>query len=322
MSSNKRIIWIDTVKGIAILFLLLGHSIPNCDIFRNWISSWHIPIFFVICGYISIIKHDHSITSDEIALHLKHRWKNLWIPYILFGIILILFYNILNYISGVPLDYSQRIKDFLFMRGIDSLWFIPVFFFAEIIFLLNINRKHETAIFFLLIIFLIVVKQKDISRPFDLVYKIIEGSYFVFVGYLFAKNRIEQKLTATNGLLLLVSCAICTLFNWNASMNSVQSAPLYLSIASLTSLAIITIVSKIELFLNINRYCKIIIYYGRNSLIVMCTNNLIIETLRLLDYRITGNWMLHSGYLGIICFFLSLTLLEYPMLKFFEGKFR
>lgn len=320
MSSSKRIIWIDIVKGVAILFLLLSHSIPDCDIFRNWISSWHMPIFFVICGYISLIKHKNPITIDQFILHLKRRWKNLWFPYILFGIILIIFYNNLNYISGTPLDYCQRIEDLLFLRGIDSLWFIPVFFFSELFFLLNINRNRETAIIILLILFLIVVKQEDISRPFELLYKIIEGSFFVFVGYLFAKNKIEQKLTTTIGLLLVVSCAICTLFNWNASMNSVQSAPLYLSIATLTSLAIITIVSKIEYFLY--RHCRMIIFYGRNSLIVMCTNNLIIETLRLLDYRITGNWMLHSGYFGIICFFLILTILEYPILKFFEGKFK
>ena len=57
MSNTKRIIWIDAVKGIAILLLLFSHSMTEYDLIKNWILAFRIPIFFIICGYIVHMKY-------------------------------------------------------------------------------------------------------------------------------------------------------------------------------------------------------------------------------------------------------------------------
>lgn len=321
MSENKkRITWIDAGKGIAIIFLLLGHSIPHCDLFRNWISSWHMPIFFIICGYISSLKYRRALNTEQLIQHVIRRWHNLWIPYILFGCILILFYNFLNYISGQPFDFITRIESLFFMRGIDSLWFIPVYFFAELFFLMICNRKCELSVFIILIVSIVFIRQDNLSWPYDLFYKIIEGLCFVIVGDYFFKLDLEKIIPLPIAVLMLLFCAFGSSFNWDASMNAMRSAPIYLTIATLSSFAILSISSKFEILCNDKG--KLLLYYGKNSLIVMCTNNLIIESLRLVDYRLTSNWMMNTGYIGYICFFLIITILEYPMIKLFEGKFK
>ncbi|MBQ8345321.1 MAG: acyltransferase family protein, partial [Clostridia bacterium] len=47
---NGRISWIDIAKGIAILLVLLGHTI--CPTWMSvYIYSFHMPLLFVLSGY-------------------------------------------------------------------------------------------------------------------------------------------------------------------------------------------------------------------------------------------------------------------------------
>lgn len=53
LESNKRVLYIDVMKGIGILMVALGHCIPNVDhpIYRA-ILSFHMPLFFFISGFL------------------------------------------------------------------------------------------------------------------------------------------------------------------------------------------------------------------------------------------------------------------------------
>lgn len=49
---QTRIEWIDIVKGIGLLCVILGHlSAPN-QIARILVYSFHMPLFFFISGYL------------------------------------------------------------------------------------------------------------------------------------------------------------------------------------------------------------------------------------------------------------------------------
>lgn len=60
---ENRITWIDALKGVAIISVVLGHALlgyteisafpksqENMQILRNWIYSWHMPLFIAISG--------------------------------------------------------------------------------------------------------------------------------------------------------------------------------------------------------------------------------------------------------------------------------
>ena len=56
---NKRLEYIDIVKGLAIIFVVAGHllqfnfrSVPYEEIF-NWIYSFHMTLFMCLCGYVA-----------------------------------------------------------------------------------------------------------------------------------------------------------------------------------------------------------------------------------------------------------------------------
>lgn len=52
----KRIEWIDIVKFIGIFLVILGHSISadnkQLEVYRNFIYSFHMPLFIFISGYL------------------------------------------------------------------------------------------------------------------------------------------------------------------------------------------------------------------------------------------------------------------------------
>lgn len=57
MKINKRIQWVDIVKGIkgiAILAMITGHSLtgaPGENLLTLLIYSFHMPIFFIMSGF-------------------------------------------------------------------------------------------------------------------------------------------------------------------------------------------------------------------------------------------------------------------------------
>ena len=87
--SKKRDAYLDLVKGIAIIAVVLGHCIQfgsgvafmqeegyfYNDIFR-FIYSWHMPLFMLVSGYL----FSFSIKRHEWKELLKSRFTQLLIP--------------------------------------------------------------------------------------------------------------------------------------------------------------------------------------------------------------------------------------------------
>lgn len=72
----KKIQWLDTLKGIAIILVVLGHSSPDVSlpggpsdqyfkILYNVIYSFHMPLMFWIAGFLSLSVLDYS-NSDNV----------------------------------------------------------------------------------------------------------------------------------------------------------------------------------------------------------------------------------------------------------------
>ena len=47
--TKQRIGWIDVTKGIAILLVILGHSLVGLKI-NDYIFAFHMPVFFITSG--------------------------------------------------------------------------------------------------------------------------------------------------------------------------------------------------------------------------------------------------------------------------------
>lgn len=43
--TKERILWIDVAKGIAIVLMIIGHTVQFGNPIRNFIFSFHMPLF-------------------------------------------------------------------------------------------------------------------------------------------------------------------------------------------------------------------------------------------------------------------------------------
>lgn len=62
---KTRIQWIDIAKGITIIAMIIGHSVPYGSSIRNLIFSFHMPLFFILTGY--TMREDVQITLEWSA---------------------------------------------------------------------------------------------------------------------------------------------------------------------------------------------------------------------------------------------------------------
>ena len=130
---KEKINYIDYSKGIAILFVIFGHVYSGNNIATTWIYSFHIPLFFIISGFLLKLNKN----KDTKSMILK-KFKSLMVPYILFSII-----NIVGFYLIKDLSYEVfkgNIFNTITLFGIGALWFLPALFISETLFLFEKNN--------------------------------------------------------------------------------------------------------------------------------------------------------------------------------------
>lgn len=61
-----RIRSIDYVKGIAILLLVVSHCLSG-GFLRSWITSFDMPVFFIICGILNTMRNPEGIPFRKFS---------------------------------------------------------------------------------------------------------------------------------------------------------------------------------------------------------------------------------------------------------------
>ena len=89
---TKRLDWIDIAKGIAIILVIVGHTVPNPSPLRHAIFSFHMPVFFILAGYTFRPKPWRELVSGSVS--------RLLVPYV----VLALAWQVPTFLmSGAPL---------------------------------------------------------------------------------------------------------------------------------------------------------------------------------------------------------------------------
>ncbi|MBR5126880.1 MAG: acyltransferase family protein [Roseburia sp.] len=174
--TTKRISYIDMAKGIGILLVVFGHSsFPTPEV-NQWISSFHMPLFFLLSGILLAHTNAHE---QSLRTLIKKKARTILIPYFSFSILSILFTAILDTASfGTYLP--NALMQMLVFYGISVLWFLPALFFGEIIFLFV--RKHCTPAITALISALICLLAVFIVNTYHYHYLIDFESYLSLLG--------------------------------------------------------------------------------------------------------------------------------------------
>ena len=130
MKEKPRIDWIDASKGIGILLVLVAHVFNQCGTFSKaslLIYSFHMPLFFILSGYIISAK---NLDMDWRALFFKY-FKALLLPYLLYTCCNMCLWLVLNR------DFSTTMllacfKDLILFKGWKATWFLPALFVAQL----------------------------------------------------------------------------------------------------------------------------------------------------------------------------------------------
>ena len=77
---SKRIVYLDTVKFLAIWMVCIGHSyslvtMDSPSILNRWIYSFHMPLFMLLCGYFSL-----NSFQKTFLVFLKQKTIQLLVP--------------------------------------------------------------------------------------------------------------------------------------------------------------------------------------------------------------------------------------------------
>lgn len=291
-ASIKRLDYIDMAKGIGIILVVCGHIVYTRENILVWISSFHMPLFFVIAGAMMSIKGESSID-------IRKKFNSLIIPYLWFSLIdfIIDIGNVLLGKIDTNAFITNAISSITFY-GKSVLWFLTALFLAEVYFSFILRQKLPVLqIIIIAIIAVVSILIKDglnllferygsnliIISVINVVRTVVRAGIvlpFLGFGYYIWKllsDKIENfsKLDGSKvnvleiiiSIVMLVIGYYVAIANWAVDTNNMilgQPVLYYLG-GFLGSFGVIILCKNLPSL-------RVLSYLGKNSLIIMSTH--------------------------------------------------
>lgn len=330
-NSNSRVRYIDNMKGLCILAITLLHY--EDGLFPNWlnvfIGSFMITGFYITNGWLHGIHNDSS--NINIQQFFKKRIRSLGIPYLYFSVI-ILSFDIFFYLIGhieAQIIYRDVYKTCV-LKGIGTLWFLPVIFFGELLYVITTKYKIQKLcmlIGFFLIGFISPFINNTIELHFGSPLKeiitppisVITNSisaYLMITLATYLPKVLLKKYTPYYIIISVVAMYFITQLPTQHEFIKQIITLIWQFTLSTTIFSIFILIRNLDcLFLD---YLN---FWGRNSLILMLTHySIIMEFCIYINYHIFGNPTLSNW--NAIFFFIITMIVEYPLTLLINKKFR
>lgn len=273
---EERISYIDGAKGIGIFLVILGHHLLDSQLIVNWINSFHMPLFFIISGYLS----GNRNKAISFQSYVKKKFESLVYPYITFSLINLLWYLIFHIICKVSADMTMAdvvIRIFT-TYGYHALWFLPTMFWCSIAMYVGEKKRLFTPVGTCLLIIVgsvVSIILHNISFFNEKVWhlmnyfsRVILGVSFICIGkYL---SLLMKYLDNIKEWVLLIGCSALsvTLFiflpDTSFSFSRIGNPLIFYPTACAGSIAILLISKKT--FFGKATFFQ---FLGKNSLIVL-----------------------------------------------------
>ena len=125
-----RIEWVDILKGLAILLVVVGHmeyAEGTANPGRILIYSFHMPLFFMLAGYTAALSFSHNA---NLLKFVCRRFLSVMVPYICWMLALPCIYATTGEIS----QYSFHDACLDIISGWGQWWFLPCLFILQLMF--------------------------------------------------------------------------------------------------------------------------------------------------------------------------------------------
>lgn len=299
----ERIKWIDIAKGIAIILVIVGHTVST-GIVRRIIFSFHMPLFFMIAG-ITIKKE----FPKKESYYIRKDFMRLYLPVFLMYLIAIIregirkksiiairetcidaFYRI---IWGNGIDYRWDTPLGIWnAKLVGVLWFLIALFWARVVYrkIAKLDLKHRMLIIVpLLCMELFYGVGKCLPQSIDLLPMII---FFMECGR-YVREYVEfdsqtWKIIVFTALVFWVCFTLIDGISIEMATRAYSWKLYCVANAICGSLLVMTISIWIEKIKYIN---DILSFCGRHSLEILCIHHL--------DWSVTSWWRVEYNISGL-----------------------
>lgn len=156
-----RLTYIDTAKFLAIYFVIISHCSMSSHI-AHFLFSFHVPLFFVLYGYVHRIRENETIRSWLYGGGKKLIYRIL-IPYFLLAFILGNPLSVKN-VCFVSFGAIQSLTDITSTH----LWFLPCYFISVLIYNMVICQFKDNKIFAAFLLLAVISALTDFESNISL----------------------------------------------------------------------------------------------------------------------------------------------------------
>lgn len=278
---DRRITYIDNLKGFTIIIVVMGHVIEKgmgiTDSYINVLySSFHMPLFIFLSGLFAL-KSFNSFNIVECVSFFCNKVRRIFVPFLTVGGAFSLF------VSGSLFP--------VYLGRTTGYWFLPVLFYAMIVemiaswFLYRIhsyNRKWIDALLHILFIGIVSIGyyETPLAKVPYFLYFIKMYPFFVFGIWVNKYSKLKQILLNSKGIFSISVVLFC-FFAW---LQEMIRLPIKVS-------GLFAIIVLMNLFYSYNdRICRHLTKIGRYSLQIYVFHWFMIPSIIPL-----GTWMYYQG---------------------------
>lgn len=309
----KRIDSVDILRAVGIIVMVMGH-VGFGGKFDRFIHTFHMPLFFLISGYLYRQKLNVSI-GRQIA----SKAKRLMIPYVMYGVINYIFWLLLVKTSE-DLWWSPLLRMVTYntekLPICGALWFLSSMFFAETIYIVldRILKKNYVRT---IVVLLVAIGTSFAENATGYRLPLAIDTSLVCMGFLeigrlykLYKDTKEQKTNRPStiffsGLVLLACNGVLAFVNDYVNIKSgwYGIVPLFWLNAVVGTFALALLVKWFTgVSKDNNRFRNMLSYIGRNSMVFLGLNQFVILVVSMLYSAVglPGNMYISGAVVLII----------------------
>lgn len=303
MGTKEYIEWIDIAKGIGILLVIAGHTI--CLKISSPLYAFHMPLFFLLSGLVY-----NNDKYSKASAFFPTKTKQILKPWAIMWTISLLVCLIIPEWKEA-LSFKEIIKEFYTTNSNNvqnsSLWYLLCLYVMFILyfFINKIKRSTKTLLLFSIIaIFLpllkyieygideYIISMPEKRLPFKLDTALVALVFFC-IGSWYKneiKNFIEKEKSWILLFLYIPFIYIIAYLNGWTNLNSYDFGHIFLLFYPIAFLGIAIVLSWSYKISNsqLKWIRSILIFYGKNSLIIFGLQSLYIRLYLFFFNKVTG----------------------------------
>ena len=218
--SHERIKWIDSLKGFAIICVVLGHIVKGYmdagvfakftnamyDIY-NLIYMFHMPLFFMISGCLFAKAYYIGNPPDRMLREKSYKCQlwNLILLYIIYDVLL----GVFKILFGGYVKHQVNYRDILMIwaKPIQLYWYLYILIVLYVVFAISTIRNANQFMLLVVLICISIVSNFSLEISWFQVSRTAYYAFFFFFGIILERHEFkigDGKLVRVFAVITLI----------------------------------------------------------------------------------------------------------------------